>query len=137
MTEGSAIQFGTVVATGLSAVTVILAFLRPALRYFETLARGGFPSYGDHLCGGIWLSAVGATILAVFACVRLATGIALPLVAAVGWAMIGAGYFLHFTAWRSSFRGDIPGGIWGHWRLLFIFLTLGTGAGVTAFFLTA
>lgn len=136
MTEAAAIQFGTVVATGLSALTVILAFLRPATRYFRCVARGGFCPYGDGLCAGIWLSAVGASVLAASAMVRLTTGIVFPLVAALGWAIIGAGYFLHFIAWRSSFRGDVPGGEFFHFRWLFILLTLGTGSGVTAYLLT-
>ncbi len=133
MTADTAVLFGAVTATLVSALTVVLAFMRPAMRWARAQLGGAAASYADHLCTGIWLSAVGAMVIAIVSMLWLATGITVTSFATMAWVFIGGGYFLHFTAWRASFQGTPQQTT--QWRWFFILLTLGTGAAVTFFLL--
>lgn len=110
--DQAALLIGTISATMASAGSVVLAFLRPALRFTMARLEGRAPTFSDHLCAGIWSCAFGTLIITAVGIIRLVTGNIVALPAAVAWCFIGGGYFLHFTAWRASFLGETSSFQW-------------------------
>lgn len=105
MTREVAALIGGIVSAFVSAITVILAFARPALRFALARWRGSFISVSDQLMAGIWLSTLGAAVIMALGLVRLLFDIFLPGVLVLPWIMVATGYVLIFAAWRSSYLG--------------------------------
>lgn len=105
MTREVAALIGGIVSAFVSAITVILAFARPALRFALARWAGTFVSVSDQLMAGIWLSTLGAAIIMALGILRLVLDIFLPGVLVFPWIMVATGYVMIFAAWRSSYLG--------------------------------
>lgn len=97
ITESNIISSAIVVAM-VAAIAVIGAFHKPFCRFLR-----GSRTHADMLATGIWVRGLGTLFAGSSVLLRergYRDSLAIYL---VGWFLVVAGYYLHFSAWESSY----------------------------------
>lgn len=92
----------TAIAMGVfAAAAVMFAFFKPLRRFVA-----GSREFPDALGAGIWIRSVGTIAAGTAAIMRMREAIWSNLAITIylcGWALVIAGYYLHFSAWHAAY----------------------------------